>query len=87
MISRCRAMRHHPTMRRDERFDLPLSTEEIIMASNITITVKTIGQAFGCQGVFTRGPATLHVTRLYPYGQRSNAYAAAEQWAEQRKPR
>ena len=81
MTSRCRAMHRH-TMRRDERFDLPLSTEEIIMTTNdITITVRTVGQAFGCEGVVTRGRDTLHVTRLYPYGQRANAYAAAEQWA------
>ena len=45
--------------------------------TKVTIEVRTVGQAFGCEGVVMRGQAILATTRVYPYGQRANAYSAA----------
>jgi hypothetical protein len=49
--------------------------------SAVRITVRNVGQAFACQGVVCDASSgrVLAVTQEYPYGQRSNAYSAAEQ--------
>lgn len=51
--------------------------------STIQITTRTEGQCFACVGEVTKNGHVIHVTRPYPYGFNSNAYAAALDWATQ----
>ncbi len=47
----------------------------------VSIEVRSVGQAFGCEAVVRKGGKVLHTTRLVPYGQRGTAYGLAEAWA------
>lgn len=55
------------------------------MNRRVTIRVFDVGQGFGTSAsvVLTSAPScpVLHVTNVFPYGFRSQAYGAAEQWA------
>lgn len=47
------------------------------MGKQVEIKVRGVGQAFGCVAEVFRGQRKLYETRVYPHGQRGNAYQGA----------
>ena len=46
------------------------------------ITVRTVGESFGCEASVKRGRKVLHTTRVFPHGFRASAFAKAQEWCE-----
>ena len=49
----------------------------------LTISIRTVGQAFGTYAVIRTGRRVIHSTRTYPYGMRGAAYQDAATWARE----
>lgn len=52
--------------------------------TQVTITTRNVGQAFGCEAVvrYASNGKTIHTTSVRPFGFDGAAYAAAKAWAE-----
>lgn len=48
----------------------------------VTINVRTVGQAFACVGQVLRAGKPIHTTEPCPYGFRARAHERAANWAE-----
>lgn len=46
----------------------------------VTIRVREVGQAFGCEGEVWRGRTLLYTTPLFPSGFDRSAFLAASSW-------
>jgi hypothetical protein len=51
-------------------------------SKQVTISVRTVGQSFGCEGILRCGSRVIWTSRVYPFGFRANAYTAAEDKAK-----